>query len=317
MKKRILCLLLALMLALLAFSLVSCGDNDDDDDDDDRKSSSSKNDEKDETKEEVTFDDVLELFEDIESEESGVMLNTFEGEDEAKSALESSFGGDILDDFDGELKNALLCNYIGDSNFWVVMVFECGDEKDAESLAEWLDKYNEEDDTYYTAENGLFIIATSEYMIDVVLGEEEYEWGSIGNSDGGSSDSGATQAKTVFESYVSNMEGIEDSYVDAQYFVGDETTGLARSMFGYDFAEEFENCYRNGAWFGGEYVYEYQDEAIWVVGIFEFEDDMLIPAVEWLSYYNEEGYYYTHLGNVLLVASDAHMLEVARGYEGY
>ncbi|MBO5261866.1 MAG: hypothetical protein J6B45_02355 [Clostridia bacterium] len=239
MKKRILCLLLALMLALLAFSLVSCGDNDDDDDDDDRKSSSSKNDKDDEKKDEITFDDVLEMFEDIESEESGVMLNTFEGEDEAKSALESSFGGDILDDFDGELKNALLCNYIGDSNFWAVMVFECGDEKDAESLAEWLDIYNEEDDTYYTAENGLFIIASSEYMIDVVLGEEEYEIDNNKEDDGARPNSDIDTAEsnlrddgyTVMTSEVDNammLSGVlgEENKNITIYYCYDEVTAM-------------------------------------------------------------------------------------------
>lgn len=174
MKKKILCLLLALMLALLAFSLVSCG-GDDDDDDDDKKESSSKNDKDDEKKDEITFDDVVDTLEDIEALGQDIDTTLFEGEDEAVEAIRISFGGDILDDFDGELKNALTSNGRSNGVYWIVMVFECGDEKEAESLVAWMEEYGEESDIYYEAESALFIISNSEYMIDVVIGEEEYE----------------------------------------------------------------------------------------------------------------------------------------------
>lgn len=290
MKKRILCLLLALMLALLAFSLVSCGDNDDDDD----KKGSSKNDE-------LNFDDVLEIFEDIESEETGVDLTVLDGDE----AIEMLFGGEAPDDFEVEVKNAFICDGYKE---WGVAVFECEDKKDAESFADWISE-NNFDKIVYKVEGQLLITASSEYMIDVALGEEKYEID--GSSNGGFGDNGQA-SQTELEYYVSNIENMDTSYMDSQYYVGSETNELAQEMFGYDFMEEFEDTFRNGAWFGGAY----ESGDVWVIGIFEFEDDTLASsAASWLEMYDEDGNYYAQRGNILVVGSDSDVVGVATGYE--
>ena len=165
MKRKILSLIILALCLCLCFALASCGE-----DEKDNKKGSGKN--------EVTFDSVVETLEKNAVKDSRSEFDISDDKNEIAEILYDFFGSEVIENFNGEITNSLVCDQSG----WGVVVLECKDKDDAENLLNAIESYSRYDDFYIRKVENLVFAGSSEYIIDVAIGEEEFDADKVSKS---------------------------------------------------------------------------------------------------------------------------------------
>lgn len=148
--KKIFSVLLVLLLAMLAFGMVSCGE------------------EEEEEEEEVSvFETVVENVEELVNEDVEYMKEA--GDKSGQSLFRDCFYSSA-DLFDGEILNSLYCENEGEGEWWCIIAFECASEEDAEAMKEAALAYPDDDIPCLRVEGNVFIASNSEDYVKIALG---------------------------------------------------------------------------------------------------------------------------------------------------
>ena len=300
MKKKILSLIILTLCLCLCFALASCGEDDENKKGEGAGQSNGG--------EELAFDTVLNLFKDIEREENGqVDLYIFKGDKQSREFIQDFYSG-ILDDFDGEFKNSFYCG----ARYWDALVFECGAKEDAQSLEDWLD-HNGRESTIYKAVGSLFIMTDSQYMLDVILGNVEYDTEKGNNPNQNSGSSQGTAAARSFQDIYNTLMEIDSN--ELELFEGNHDSELVLTdLLGWDILDDFDGDFIRS-------IYFEIDGRNCDHGAAVFECSAAADAEylsQWLDKYNEsDEIVYKAFGNLLLLASSDYMLDVLTGEKSF
>ena len=167
MKKRIFTLLLAALCVIMCISMVACGS---DDENDDKKGEKG-----------VSFEDIVENMEKVCTAEDDIEYMVGGEDDNCEDLLYECYYG-IEEVFEGSINKALYCENEGEGDWWTIVVFECGSEKEAKALEELTKEYCDSDVIQVEKVVGkVLVISWSEEnpdiadrMLNVALGNEAY-----------------------------------------------------------------------------------------------------------------------------------------------